>query len=128
LWGFIFFVVEAWGGGDVFDVLLIDLHMPLMGGMEVRRYEQYTGLWECTPNSIASKAHHHSAAITFSTAATATAAAASAAAGAAVCVVLQAALPAQQERAGGSHSGRFRRYARQVGFKFIGSRAIVFRV
>jgi CheY-like chemotaxis protein len=27
--------VEASGGGDAFDVLLIDLHMPLMGGMEV---------------------------------------------------------------------------------------------
>ncbi|WIA23821.1 hypothetical protein OEZ85_013489 [Tetradesmus obliquus] len=26
--------VEARGGGDAFDVLLIDLHMPLMGGME----------------------------------------------------------------------------------------------
>jgi CheY-like chemotaxis protein len=39
--------VEARGGGDAFDVLLIDLHMPLMGGMEVRvavvlRFE---GLW-----------------------------------------------------------------------------------
>jgi CheY-like chemotaxis protein len=27
--------VEARGGGDAFDVLLIDLHMPLMGGLEV---------------------------------------------------------------------------------------------
>jgi hypothetical protein len=35
--------VEARGGGDAFDVLLIDLHMPLMGGMEVRLLGVYLG-------------------------------------------------------------------------------------
>jgi hypothetical protein len=29
--------VETRAGGDAFDVLLIDLHTPLMGGMEVRK-------------------------------------------------------------------------------------------
>jgi CheY-like chemotaxis protein len=32
--------VEARGGADAFDVLLIDLHMPLMGGMEVSSNHQ----------------------------------------------------------------------------------------
>lgn len=31
-------LIEARGGGDAFDVILMDLHMPLMAGMEVSQH------------------------------------------------------------------------------------------
>lgn len=39
--------VEQAGGADAYDVLLIDLHMPLMGGMEVSCLLQFVYRISC---------------------------------------------------------------------------------